>query len=275
MEVTNSRTPKEFWQARSYNAAPDPSPESEVQPVFDRFLPTRTDWSVIEIGACPGSHLLALARTHRFHPVALDFLSQVHALPALFKKHGIEDLEVIEGDFLSFEAPRRFNVVMSFGFIEHFNDAEEVLHKHWRLVAEDGFLILGLPLFGPMQMALRRLILTHERLEETLKTHNTRAMDLRVLGEWCRQLPSSKVLKCSYVGQMGTWFYASDPYVRKERRWILWAWKIAAILPGILNISCRLFSPNGVLVVQRAAGSPQDGKDYAKSPISLPTIRAS
>jgi len=143
-------------------------------------------------------------------------------------------------------------VVMSFGFIEHFNNAEEVLLKHWKRVAEDGFLILGLPIFGPMQLALRRLILTPEKLEESLRTHNTRVMDLRVLKSWCRSLPGAVILKGSHMEQMGTWFCSSEPFVRRERRWILWSWKIAALLPKLLQVSCRLFSPTALLVVRRS-----------------------
>jgi len=251
IRTSNCRTAKDFWQGRAYNSDSEALPASDLQPVFDRFLPRRSDWSVIEIGACPGSHLLTLARSHGYRPVALDFLPKVRTLPAIFQRHGIGDLETIEQDFLSLQEQRRFNVVMSFGFIEHFNNPQEVLRKHWELVKEGGFLLLGLPIFGPMQMALRRLILTPEKLEESLSAHNTTVMDLRVLKKWCHSLPGALIVKCAYVDQMDTWFYSSDPFVRRERRWILWAWKIAGLIPKVLNVSCRLFSPNGLVVLRR------------------------
>src|SRR5437763_660297 len=112
-ETNDRRTARDFWQGRSYNNASEALPASELQPIFNRFLPRRSDWSAIEIGACPGSHLLALARSHGYRPVALDFLPQVHALPTVFRKHGIKTVEVIEADFLTLQEPRRFNVVMS------------------------------------------------------------------------------------------------------------------------------------------------------------------
>jgi 2-polyprenyl-3-methyl-5-hydroxy-6-metoxy-1,4-benzoquinol methylase len=251
LETTVSRTAKEFWQGRSYHSAAEAAPKSELQPIFDRFLPKRSDWSVIEIGACPGNHLLALACSHGYQPVALDFLPHVRELPATFSRHGIENLEVIEQDFLSLQETRCYNVVMSLGFIEHFNNAEEVLIKHWKLVANNGLLLLSLPIFGPMQMTLRRLILTPEKLAESLQAHNTRVMDLRVLKKWCRSLPEAVILKCAHMDQMGTWFYSSDPFVRRNRRWILWSWKICSLVPKMLNISCRLFSPSGLLVLRR------------------------
>jgi 2-polyprenyl-3-methyl-5-hydroxy-6-metoxy-1,4-benzoquinol methylase len=248
----NCRTGKEFWSERSYYNIPEPRPTIRHQFLFDRYLPRDTKGSVLEIGACPGSNLLALALSHGYRPVALDYLPAVRSLPAAFRKHDVE-VEIIEADFLSIPEDRKFDVVMSFGFIEHFNDAEAVLRKHWALVAENGFLMLGLPIFGPMQMILRQLILTPERLQEALRTHYTEIMDMRVIRRWCERLPGASILKCGHLDHMHTWFYSSDAYVRRSRRWILWGWKVASVLPRALNISCRLFSPSGIAIVRRVS----------------------
>src|SRR5438045_328903 len=139
----NCRTGKEFWSERSYYNIPAPQPQIRHQFLFDRYLPRNHNGSALEIGACPGSNLLALALSHGYRPVALDYLPAVRSLPSSFRKHGVE-VEIIEADFLSLPEDRKFDVVMSFGFIEHFNDAEAVLKKHWALVADNGFLVLGL-----------------------------------------------------------------------------------------------------------------------------------
>jgi len=248
----NCRTGREFWIERSYYNVPEPRPTIRHQYLFDDYIPRNPNGSALEIGACPGSNLLALALSHGYRPVALDYLPAVRSLPAAFRKHGV-DVEIIEADFLSMPEDRTFDVVMSFGFIEHFNDAEAVLKKHWAMVAENGFLIVGLPIFGPMQMMLRQLILTAGTLDEALRTHYTEIMDMRVIRRWCKRLPGAQILKCGHVDHMHTWFYSSDSIVRRSRRWILWSWKIASVVPRALNISCRLFSPSGVAIVHRAS----------------------
>jgi len=250
----NCRTPKQFWTERSYYNVPQPKLPIRLQSLFDRYLPKHKNGSALEIGACPGSNLLALALSHGYRPVALDYLPAVRSLPAAFLKHGVE-LEIIEADFLSMAADRTFDVVMSFGFIEHFNNAEAILQKHWELVAENGFLVVSLPIFGPMQMILRQLILTPERLNDALRTHHTKIMDMRVIRRWCERLPGAQILKCGHVDHMHTWFYSSDSFVRRSRRWILWGWKIASVVPRALKISCRLFSPSGVAIVRRIAAN--------------------
>lgn len=249
-KLEEARTNQEWWEEKGYYNS-EPSPNARVRRWFERHLPKRSDWSVIEIGACPGSNLLTLACSHGYHPVALDFLPAVQRLPAAFRKHGIEDLEVIQDDFFSLPENRRFNVVMSFGFIEHFNDAEAVVRKHWALVADGGFLVLTLPIFGPMQLALQRLVFTPEKLAESLGAHNTSIMDMRLFRKWSGRLPGAVTVECGYLGYMGTWLFSSDPFVRRDRRWILWAWKIASVVPRALHVSCRLFSPYGLLFLRR------------------------
>ena len=140
-QVEKARTDQQWWEEKAYYNS-EPSPNARVRRWFERHLPKRSDWSAIEIGACPGSNLLTLACSHGYHPVALDFLPAVQHLPAAFRKHGVEDLEVMQEDFFSLPENRLFNVVMSFGFIEHFNDAEAVLRKHWALVEDNGYLIV-------------------------------------------------------------------------------------------------------------------------------------
>jgi SAM-dependent methyltransferase len=253
--IASARTDQRWWEAQGYyTSEAKPDADARAARLFERYLPKRSDWSVIEIGACPGGYLLTLARSHGYRPVALDFLPAVKRLPAVFRKHGIENLEVIQDDFFSLPEARRFNVVMSFGFIEHFEDAEAVLRKHWALVADDGYLLITLPIFGPMQLALYRLVLTPEYRAERLRTHNTSIMDMRLFRKWAGRLPGAVILKCGYVGYMRTLLYSSDPYVRNGRRWIVRAWKIASFAPRILHVSCRWFSPHGVLILRRQSG---------------------
>ncbi|HZO89653.1 MAG TPA: class I SAM-dependent methyltransferase [Chthonomonadaceae bacterium] len=250
MEAQRCRATREYWEGTEFNRLPS-NPTSLFQPEFDRWLPKRKDWSVIEIGACPGHNLAALARSHGYHPVALDILPRVHELPAMFREFGIPDLESIEQDLLTLQTDRRFNIVISFGFIEHFDNVEPILRRHWELVAPGGFLVVGLPIFGAMQMALRRLVLTPEQLEESLRIHNTDIMDMSVLRGYCEALPDIQILKCAYIWNMDTWLSPKHPHVRRDRRLILALWKLASLLPKALRVSSKLLSPYGLIVARK------------------------
>jgi len=226
---------------------------SDFPAFLDRYLPKRKDWSVIEIGACPGSQLLAIALSHGYRPVALDYLPEVRHLSQAFASFGIDDLEVIEQDFLTFRTTRRFDVVTSYGFIEHFSDPEDIIRRHWDLVADDGFLVLGTPVFGPLQLALRRRILKPGELERILRMHNTRIMNVEAITEICRRLPAARIEAAAYAGHMGAWFSFRDSGVRRGRAWLLVLWRAAGLVPRLLNRSSWRFSPLGLVIARRAA----------------------
>lgn len=243
-------TAPEDWQREGYGR-PALRPEADFQTLLDRHLPKRPDWTALEVGACPGSQLLAIALSHGYHPVALDFLPAVRDLPGAFAGFGVPDLEVIEADFLTFATTRRFNVVMSFGFIEHFTEPEAIVRKQWELVAEDGYLVLGSPSFGPLQMALRRLTFKPEDLDRTLRIHNQAIMDAAAISEICRRLPGARIEVAAYAGRMGTWIKPRSSGVRRNRAWLIVLWHAAALVPRLLNWSSRLFSPLCLVIVRR------------------------
>ena len=66
-----------------------------------------------------------------------------------------------------------FDIVCSFGFVEHFKDFNDILRRHMKLVAPGGLLIISIPHFSQMQYFFHWLI---DR--ENLKRHNTSIMNL-------------------------------------------------------------------------------------------------
>jgi len=53
---------------------------------------------------------------------------------------------------LGFNNPHKFDIVASFGFIEHFTNWVEILESHISLLNNNGYLIVEVPNFiGPFQ----------------------------------------------------------------------------------------------------------------------------
>lgn len=247
------RTTPEFWE-KSYVASGFVGrPTSAFQEFFDRFLPKNPNWTALEIGACPGNNLGALALSHGYQPVALDFLPVVQGLVEAFRQQGIEGLRVIEKDFWTWQTIEQFNVVISLGFIEHFEDPALCLRRHWGLVAPGGMLFVGLPIFGSLQYLLRKFILTRDKFEESMNAHNRKVMNMNRLGAAMVAFPDAEIVFCDYIGHMTHWFSSDLPYVRPCGRHVLKVWEVLARIPSMLNWSSRWFSPYGLLVVQKTA----------------------
>lgn len=251
-------TSREDWQRESYGRTLA-GPESDFPELLERHLPKRDDWSVLEIGACPGSQLLAVALSHGYRPVALDYLPAVRQMPAAFARFGVPGLEVIEEDFLSFETPRRFNVVMSFGFVEHFAEPEAVIRRQWDLVAEGGYLVLGSPAFGGLQLALRRLVLKPGPLAATLRTHNVKIMSAEAMARVLGRFPGAEIVCAASAGRMGTWLSPRDKDVRRGRVWILGLWRVLGLIPKWLNWSSPRFSPMCLVIARKSRDQSAGG----------------
>jgi len=225
-------------------------PTSTFRSWFDRFLPVNPDWTILEIGACPGNHLAAVCHSHKYKPVALDYHPSVHQLKSSFDEIGIPDLKTIHTDFFTWEPDERFDVVMSLGFIEHFEDGAGCLSRHWKLVKEGGYLFIGLPIIGPMQHLLRYLVLPPDQYERAMRIHNLRIMNMNFLRRTMNELGVSDLLCCHYVRKMQNWFEGTDD-LRERNRWVFPLWNMAARIPEALGWSCHFFSPYGILVAQK------------------------
>ncbi len=247
----NRRTTKAYWEKSYVAKSLSGRPNSPLQDVFNKFLPKNSEWTAIEIGAYPGRNLAALTLSHGYSPVALDYLSKVSQLKDYFEHFGIGNVETINEDLFEWETDRQFDVVFSLGFIEHFDDPELALKRHWALLREGGYMVIGFPVFGPVQLLLRRLICTNEKFEEIVSTHNVDMAQLAKLNIITQSLQGGEEVFSGHLGNMGTWFRTSDPYVRPSRRIILRLWKMLSLGPRLVNWHSKHFSPLGAFVYMK------------------------
>jgi 2-polyprenyl-3-methyl-5-hydroxy-6-metoxy-1,4-benzoquinol methylase len=113
----------------------------------------------LEIGCFPGRYLeLFGAKGYRLE--GIDLTPRVRDdLPAWLKSRGCSVGAFYCADFRDFQTKKQYDVVCSFGFIEHFMEWETILEKHCALVRKGGILILETPnIRGLVQYALRWLL---------------------------------------------------------------------------------------------------------------------
>jgi len=145
----------------------------ETLRILNTYLP-RKSLSVMEIGGAPGQYCAYLSKYYGYQPSIIEY-SEVGCRKTRenFDLLGL-DVRLYQRDFFSdlSDLPR-FDVVMSFGFIEHFHDLDDVLRRHVSLLNKGGILILGVPNFrGVTRKVFARTS------PGTLARHNLEAMDL-------------------------------------------------------------------------------------------------
>jgi len=143
--------------------------------IFDRLLPQREGMSILEIGAAPGRWLAYFKKNFNYDIHAIDYSTvgcrkMQENFDSLNLKATVYKLNILTDDLSDMP---HFDIVYSFGFIEHFSDFSAVVEKHAELLKEGGILIIGVPNFaGFTKTVLQK---TAPRI---YTTHNTDAMDI-------------------------------------------------------------------------------------------------
>lgn len=146
----------------------------DILRVFDEWLP-KEGLSAVEIGGAPGQFIAYLSKCHGYEASVIDY-SEIGCQKTKqnFDLLGL-DVKVYNRDFFGdlSDVPR-FDVVLSMGFVEHFNDLEDVFRRHVALLKNNGILIVGVPnLRGLSEKVLARTA------PAMLSRHNVEAMDLQ------------------------------------------------------------------------------------------------
>ena len=146
---------------------------------------------------------------------------------------------MIRADFLSDEIQEqytgRFDIVISQGFIEHFDDVEDVIERHIDLLAQGGYLIVGIPNLRGANYSLQWIF-----NKELLSMHNIDIMGKR---EFLRLFDTERLstLFCDYYGTFNFGLFISKG--NSPLRFVLICCKIFQLM---LNVVFRvLFRTKG------------------------------
>jgi len=223
--------------------------------IFPGYLPVSCEGlSVVEIGSAPGEFLVRFAKTFGAEPYGLEYARNgAERNRQIFAENGFNPRNVIEADFfsedLSADLTERFDIVISRGFIEHFEDVDAVVSRHVELLRPGGLLFVLIPnllgvyhpwtrLFNPQQLPMHNL--------ELMKLPKFRSAfgDVRL-----------EALRCSYFGTFSFWMFTAPSDARWTNRMI----RIFILLQRGLNFFFRfafsgrgcesaIFSPNLIFV---------------------------
>ncbi len=243
--TANPLSSKEFWDKHWQLEDKDHADRYIFDRVMRRYLPI--EGTYFEIGCAPGTTMAYFHRNFGYRVTGIDFSSvdHVHATMARYK---ISDYRVVDEDFLAYRAPERYDVVGSFGFVEHFEDYATVVRLQARLVRSGGYMVVEVPNLRFFNWVLYRIFLS-----ETLKLHNLAAMDPDALLAAARCEGDFQPLYCSYHSTCFLHFDAQNP-VLSRRPWLRRAVALvrtALDRLGLGNIRSRYFSPYILVIARR------------------------
>lgn len=228
--LSGTFAPQEYWDASYATHALFSAPCSDrVRQFIEKYAAGRGG-ECFEAGCFPGRYLPVFGNMG-FRLSGIDLTPRVASdLPAWLERNGFSVGNLTQGDFLAFDTQARYDVVCSFGFVEHFTDFPEVIRRHSRLVKEGGLLIVTAPnLAGIVQHLL------HWGLDrKNLGRHNLAAMNPRA---WAKVVAPEGFTPV-FSGPFGGFQFWAD---RRDTGWLR-----KALLPFVLALA-KLVTRLGVL----------------------------
>jgi len=206
---------------------------------------------IVEIGSAPGYFVCELAEILKIEPYGVEYSENgAKVNREVFKMHGFNEENVIYADFFSEDFLKRhenfFDIVISRGFIEHFDSPENAVSAHLRILKKNGYIAV----IVPNKTGINRFLSLFFN-KDSLHMHNLRIMHI---DEFENIFPRNKVSKilAKYFGIFD--LYQFNPSLSRKRIHSL-AMKLQKVLyilyrmkPKSMNLDSRIFSPMLIFV---------------------------
>lgn len=200
----NDLTTKDFWSDLKRKSSR--IDKHEFDEIFEEHL-KQTKGTALEVGCVPGNILARICKRFGYFPEGIDF--DEHTVSTTGKTlldSGLKHFKIYVEDFNKWKTNKKYDLVCSFGFVEHFSNAEEIIKKHIDLVKKGGKVIIEVPNFAGVPGFFHKLV-----DGPSLKQHNTSIMNL----DFFRDIAKQNNLKVLYLGYYGS-FHFQWGYGRRE-----------------------------------------------------------
>jgi SAM-dependent methyltransferase len=167
-------------------------PACEHHPVLSRFLSNTGGGDAVEIGCATGNYMIYVNKEFGYRVDGIDYADNMDYVRKNLSCNGIEDSELFHADLFRFAPPKKYDLVLSGGFVEHFDDHELVVKKHAEWAKPGGLVVLIVP----------NLTHVHRLLcgwfePEALRTHRFPLMHRNVMRRTLEKT-GLQVLHCEY-----------------------------------------------------------------------------
>lgn len=254
--MKNNLTEKEFWSGIQQNIKLPIIVDLKRTPAFikidkilKKYLPKDSNLKFLEIGCSPGRWLIYFNREFGYQATGVEYteiganLSKENIMAS-----GITGEILNEDVFKTSLAKESFDTVFSYGFLEHFQNSENVIKTHWNLIKKGGYMILVVPNFkNSINYLIQRLI-----DKDNIEKHKLiSAKDLKKY--FHNSITNGKILFSGYAGIYYPWVInISKLRGMKYKIFDFFArYSQAAIRRLNIQKETKIFSPYVILIAKK------------------------
>lgn len=237
---------KSFWESKK-DVIFQIKPNYIFGDILGKIITKHDTKSAIELGGFPGYYSVYLKKYQKLDTTLFDYYIHKEIINKLLEKHGLEpgDIKIIEADLFNYTPRVLYDMVLSFGLIEHFIDTKDIIERHLQFLKPGGVLFITLPNFHSVNGWVQRKF-----DKENYDKHYINCMDPQLLMEICKYLGLKKI-RCYYHGKFSTWLENRDQKSKLVRAFVKTIWFTGKVITKVIPIESRRLSPYIVLKAEK------------------------
>ncbi|MDR3363815.1 MAG: class I SAM-dependent methyltransferase [Clostridiales Family XIII bacterium] len=247
-KFTTENTWEDVWGADGWGS--ETSDAFGLDQIVRKYLPQgEGQKTFVELGCAPGSNMAYFHNAMGYEVTGVDYAG-IELTSAYLAGQKIP-YRLIDCDIFEWEPEESFDVVFSTGLVEHFDPIAPIVDLHKKFVSENGFVVIAIPNLRYFNKLMVKIV-----KPELLEIHNMRIMSPKAF----KRHFSGNGFICHYCNYYKTSLLDLDSnydYLRERKKLDMLYKALRKISSGLKlgNIPNRFFSPNIVIIAQRASES--------------------
>lgn len=203
--------------------------------------------TAIELGGFPGYYAVFLRRYFKLDVTLLDYFVHQPVTHSLLAANELKDndIHIIETDLFSHQETRKYDLVLSCGLIEHFNDTADIIQRHIDFVKPGGTLFITLPNFKALNGWFQKSF-----DKDNYDKHNINCMDPELLADICRKA-GLEVKQAKYFGHFSLWLENEKQKPAGVRLFKKTVWLIGKVFTKVFPFNSKALSPYIILEARK------------------------
>ena len=207
--MKNNLTDRSFWKA-FWESKKDLifyiKPDYVFGDILAKLIKENGIKSAVELGGFPGYYSIYLKKYEHLDTTLFDYYVHEGLVKQLLAKNGLQDgdIKIIEADLFNYTPAEKYDMVLSFGLIEHFSDTKAIINTHLQFLKPGGTLFITLPNFTSVNGWVQRKFDL-----DNYNKHYIDCMNPVFLAESCKQL-GLKNIESYYHGKYTVWLENRD-----------------------------------------------------------------
>ncbi|PRM96154.1 class I SAM-dependent methyltransferase [Aliarcobacter cryaerophilus] len=204
MEITEKSFWEKYWgeiklpQKVDFNFKND---RVIAETIINNVPKAKEGQTALEVGCAPGKWMILLNEKLNYNINGFEYVDvAAEKTRQNFLMCNIPEnrFKVVTADFLTQIPSPIYDVVTSFGFIEHFENYDEIFQKHIEYTKKNGYIVIGFPNFRGLNYYIQ-LFIDKVTGSKIIENHNIDMMDKSLMEEMIEN-SNQELVYIDYIG---------------------------------------------------------------------------